>query len=72
MTSAQRCALAAVGRRVESVWEQKKPEARKMLEKRADSHLSAARGVGTLLTWKTSLPFISDHNLAAQPLLPLT
>ena len=31
---------------VDKVWEQKKPEARKMLLNRADSHTSGARGVG--------------------------
>jgi hypothetical protein len=31
---------------VDSVWEQKKLEARKMLENGAESHLSAARCVG--------------------------
>jgi len=38
---------------VDSAWEQKKPEARKMLENAAESHQSAARFVGTLLTCKT-------------------
>ena len=31
---------------VDSAWEQGKLEARKMLENRADSHTSGARGVG--------------------------
>jgi hypothetical protein len=31
---------------VDSAWEQYKLEARKLLEKAADSHLSSARGVG--------------------------
>jgi len=37
----------------DSAGEQKKPEARKMLENAAESHQSAARFVGTLLTCKT-------------------
>jgi hypothetical protein len=36
----------------DSLREQKKPEARKMLENGAESHQSAARFVGTLLTFK--------------------
>ena len=37
---------------VDSVWEQEKPEARKMLDAKraAESHTSGARFVGTLLT----------------------
>jgi hypothetical protein len=31
---------------VDKAWEQKKPEAKKKLKKRAESHLSAARIVG--------------------------
>jgi hypothetical protein len=38
---------------VDSVWEQEKPEARKMLENAADSHTSGARFVGTLFDCKT-------------------
>jgi hypothetical protein len=34
---------------VDSLWEQKKLEARKMLENAAESHTSGARFVGTLL-----------------------
>jgi hypothetical protein len=37
---------------VDSAGEQKKPEARKMLENAAESHQSAARFVGTLLTFR--------------------
>jgi hypothetical protein len=37
----------------DSLREQKKPEARKMPENAAESHQSAARFVGTLLTCKT-------------------
>lgn len=33
---------------VDKVWEQEKPEARKMLENAAESHLSSARFVGRL------------------------
>jgi hypothetical protein len=33
---------------VDNAWEQEKPEARKMLLNRADSHTSGARFVGTL------------------------
>jgi hypothetical protein len=33
---------------VDSVWEQEKPEARKMLESAAESHTSTARFVGLL------------------------
>jgi len=36
----------------DSVWEQEKPEARKMLENAAESHTSGARFVGTLLTFR--------------------
>jgi hypothetical protein len=39
---------------VENVWEQEKLEARKMLENAAESHLSGARFVGTLLTFEDS------------------
>jgi len=35
---------------VDSLWEQEKLEARKMLENAAESHTSGARFVGTLLT----------------------
>jgi hypothetical protein len=38
--------VTGAGADVDSVWEQKKPEARKLLENRAESHLSAARFVG--------------------------
>jgi hypothetical protein len=38
---------------VDSAGEQEKPEARKMPENAAESHQSAARFVGTLLTCKT-------------------
>jgi hypothetical protein len=38
---------------VDNAWEQRKPEARKMLEKRTESHPSTARFVGTLLLCKT-------------------
>ena len=41
---------------VDSVWEQEKLEARKMLENAAESHTSGARFVGTLLTFEDSLP----------------
>ena len=34
---------------VDSVWEQEKPEARKMLENAAESHTSGARFVGRIL-----------------------
>ena len=40
LTHIQRIALVAVG--VDNAWEQKKPEARKMLVNRADSHTSGA------------------------------
>ena len=43
--AAQRPALPAGGRGVDSVWEQKKLEARKMLENAAESHTSGARFV---------------------------
>ena len=36
---------------VDSVWEQKKPEARKMLENAAESQLSTARCVGRILSF---------------------
>jgi hypothetical protein len=35
---------------VDSAWEQKKPEARKMLENTAESYTSGARFVGGFLT----------------------
>jgi hypothetical protein len=38
---------------VDSVWEQKKLEARKMLENAAESHLSGARFVSPLLALKS-------------------
>jgi len=37
---------------VDKVWEQEKPEARKMSVNRADSHTSGARFVRRLLVWK--------------------
>jgi hypothetical protein len=37
---------------VDSAWEQEKPEARKMLVNRADSHTSGARCVSPLYTLK--------------------
>jgi len=40
----------------DSVWEQEKLEARKILENAAESHTSGARFVGTLLTCKTRPP----------------
>ena len=46
----QRFALAASGWDADKAWEQKKLEAREMLEKRGESHLSAARFVGQFLT----------------------
>jgi len=39
---------------LDNAWEQEKPEARKMLEKRAESHLSGARFVSLLLTLETT------------------
>jgi LSD1 subclass zinc finger protein len=45
---------------VDSVWEQEKLEARKMLENRAESHLSGARFVSCALCIKVTafaLPF---------------
>ena len=36
---------------VDNAWEQEKPEARKMLENREDSHKSTARCVGQLHEW---------------------
>jgi len=50
---AQRFALAAGGRDEIKLREQEKLEARKMPENAAESHQSAARFVGTLLTCKT-------------------
>jgi hypothetical protein len=38
---------------VDSVWEQEKPEARKMLENAAESHTSGARFVGHFTERKT-------------------
>jgi hypothetical protein len=38
---------------VDNVWEQEKPEARKMLENAAESHTSGARFVGWLYERKT-------------------
>ena len=38
---------------VDSLWEQKKLEARKILENAAESHTSGARFVGTLLPYRT-------------------
>jgi hypothetical protein len=45
---------------VDSVWEQEKLEARKMLENAAESHTSGARFVGTLLTFEDSLLFCAN------------
>jgi len=47
--------VTGAGAGVDSVWEQKKLEARKMLENAADSPASSARFVGTLLTLKIRL-----------------
>jgi hypothetical protein len=44
----QRFALTCVWVGVDNAWEQKKPEARKMLEKAAESHTSGARFVSPL------------------------
>jgi DNA-binding FadR family transcriptional regulator len=54
--AAQRCASSqrGAGTGVDSAWEQYKPEAWKMPENDAESHLSAARFVGLLLLWDTS------------------
>jgi len=41
--------VTGAGAGVDSVWEQKKLEARKMLEKRAESPASSARFVGRFL-----------------------
>jgi hypothetical protein len=54
---------------VDSVWEQKKLEARKMLVNAAESHTSDARFVGTLLTFEDSLPL---KDFAILLLLPST
>jgi len=52
---------------VDSVWEQEKPEARKMLENAAESHTSDARFVSPLLTLQDlffySLKFDKNRNL---------
>jgi hypothetical protein len=40
---------------VDNVWEQKKLEARKMLENAADSHTSGARFVGQFLSFTENL-----------------
>jgi hypothetical protein len=40
---------------VDNAWEQEKPEARKMLVKRADSHTSGARFVGRFVLYQTRL-----------------
>ena len=45
---------------VDSVWEQEKPEARKMLENAAESHLSGARFVGQCFAGKYCR-FIEDN-----------
>jgi hypothetical protein len=41
---------------VDSVWEQKKLEARKMLENAAESHTSGARFVSPLFVWQMTSP----------------
>jgi hypothetical protein len=46
---------------VDSVWEQKKLEARKMLEKYAESHPSTARFVGTVLIFITFAKLIENN-----------
>jgi hypothetical protein len=45
--------VTCAGAGVDNAWEQKKLEARKMLENGAESHTSGARFVGTLLIYKT-------------------
>ena len=50
--NAQRFALLGAGAGVDSVWEQRKLEARKMLEKAAESPASSARFVGRFLLCK--------------------
>jgi len=47
---------------LDSVWEQKKLEARKMLENVAESHTSGARFVGRTLT-ETDLKILSYYSL---------
>jgi hypothetical protein len=42
---------------VDSAWEQRKLEARKMLENAAESHTSGARFVSRFFPWKTLLDF---------------
>ena len=46
---------------VDNAWEQEKPEARKMLLNRADSHTSGARFVRRVLLFKLHTPYnLSD------------
>jgi hypothetical protein len=47
---------------VDSAWEQEKPEARKMLENRADSHTSGARFVSPFFWWSYFLSFRNITN----------
>ena len=49
MTASERFALTGAGAGLDSVWEQKKPEAKQKAKKRADSHLLGARIVRHLL-----------------------
>ncbi len=59
MTAAERLALAAVGGSVDSPSKRKKPKARKMLEKRAESHLSAGR----VREWRLGSCYPGFHSL---------
>jgi len=45
--------VTGAGAGVDSVWEQEKPEARKMLQNAAESPASSARGVGRFLLRET-------------------
>jgi len=55
--AAQRFALLALGRTVDSAWEQKKLEARKLLENATEFPASSARFVGTLFVCAVILSF---------------
>jgi hypothetical protein len=68
----QRCptvCVTCVWAGVDSVWEQEKPEARKMLENAAESHTSGARFVGRLLGFSLDclLAFFRYKEFCAAP-----
>jgi hypothetical protein len=58
--------VTGAGAGVDSVWEQKKLEARKMLENAAESPASSARFVGRLSFYKAIYRFERGNSITAQ------